>query len=111
MLPKLDRGNMKVIRPRVKRLAIEPTYQNRDAMDSDMKDYVLNPEVPDYTNPVSVYRATRPFEEIKPGELIHHINGNHDDNRPKNLKKVTYKQHGEAHAKMRRDKKKPKEGA
>ena len=107
MLPKLDKENIVKMPPRVHISSIE----NRKTMEKDMEEYVLNPEVPDYRDPHAIYRTTRPFEEIKPGELIHHINGNHDDNRPKNLKKVTYKQHGESHAKMRRDKKKPKEGA
>ena len=108
MLPKLDKENIVKMPPRIYTSSIE----SRETMEKDIKDYVLNPDVPDFTNPRAVYRATRPFEELKPYvEWVHHINGNHDDNRPKNLKKVTPKQHGEAHAKMRRDRKKPKGGA
>ena len=34
---------------------------------------------------------------LKRGELVHHINGNRQDNRPENLKVMTYKEHLKIH--------------
>lgn len=41
-------------------------------------------------------------EIIKPGFEIHHINGNHQDNKIKNLKLITSKEHKLIHSKIRR---------
>lgn len=42
-----------------------------------------------------------PDQPIEYNEIIHHINGNHQDNRIENLEKVKMKQHGQRHKKMR----------
>lgn len=42
-----------------------------------------------------------PDQPIEYNEMIHHINGNHKDNRIENLEKVKPKQHGQAHKKMK----------
>ena len=99
MLPKLDKENIVKLSGKSK-----SDIHDREKMEHDMETYVLNPGVPDFRNHRAVYQATRPFEELRPYvDWVHHINGNHDDNSPKNLKKVSPKQHGEIHAKMRRE--------
>lgn len=40
-------------------------------------------------------------EPIGYNEMIHHINGNHQDNRIENLEKVKMKQHGQKHKKLK----------
>lgn len=79
-----------------------PTSQTGSKMDWDLEWFVLNPEIP--TTPYDhkqVWLDSHPEETIEPGMVIHHINGNHDDNRPENLVKLTPKQHGEAHKDLR----------
>lgn len=40
-------------------------------------------------------------EPIEFNEMIHHINGNHHDNRIENLEKVKMKQHGQRHKELK----------
>lgn len=40
-------------------------------------------------------------ETIEYNECIHHINGDHRDNRIENLEKLKMKQHGQAHKRLR----------
>jgi hypothetical protein len=42
-----------------------------------------------------------PEDPIEYNEMIHHINGNHKDNRIENLEKVKMKQHMQRHKQMR----------
>jgi len=44
-----------------------------------------------------IWWKTHPNEPIKYNDEIHHINGNHQDDRPENLIKLTKKQHKLAH--------------
>lgn len=48
-----------------------------------------------------IWWLNRPNDPIEYNEMIHHINGNHKDNRIENLEKVKMKQHGLRHKKMR----------
>jgi hypothetical protein len=48
-----------------------------------------------------VWWLNHPNEPIEYNEMIHHINGNHKDNRIENLEKIKMKQHGLRHKAMR----------
>jgi len=81
------------------------TRQTRETMMGDMKNYVLNRDIPDTPNSHRmVYNSAHPEEPLRPiVDHVHHINGNHNDNRPENLEKVTEKTHAGKHAEMRRN--------
>lgn len=75
--------------------------QTKKKMEDEIKDFVLNPEIPDPNEQhKKIWLQTHPGERINPGEIIHHINGNHGDNRPENLLKVTEKEHGKCHSEL-----------
>jgi hypothetical protein len=81
------------------------TTQTKEKMESELNNFVLNPDVP--STPAhshrNIWQAAHPDEQIAADEMIHHINGNHDDNRPENLEKVTAKGHGEAHSQLNKE--------
>jgi hypothetical protein len=78
-----------------------PTSQSKSKMEKELNNFVLNPEVPDTNNDHrSLYLQYHPEEVLTQDDCIHHINGNHDDNRKENLVKLTQKEHRIAHAKM-----------
>jgi len=70
-------------------------------METEIKDVVCNSKILAYggvtDSHVQIYLANHPGETLAPGELIHHINGNHNDNRIDNLIKISPKQHGALH--------------
>lgn len=72
--------------------------------------YVYHPECPfaNSTGKVPEHRYVwwlhHKDETIEYNELIHHINGDHQDNRPENLVKLKMKQHGIAHKRMKEEK-------
>lgn len=81
-----------------------PTKEkNKDVM-------VIHPECPfsDKKGRVPEHRYVwwlhHPGETIEYNEMIHHINGDHQDNRPENLEKLKMKQHGIAHRKLKMQK-------
>jgi len=77
------------------------TTQTRERMETDIKNFVLNPDVPDTkNNHREIYSSNHPKESLTPADIIHHINGNHDDNRPENLQKVTPHEHASLHSKL-----------
>jgi len=77
------------------------TLQTKEKMERDMKDFVLNPEIPDTNNNHrNIYQRAHPDEVLTQDDLIHHINGNHDDNRVENLQKVTPKEHAALHQEL-----------
>ena len=80
------------------------TTQTRDRMEADIKNFVLNPDVPDTTTGHrEIYKQAHPEESLTPDDLIHHINGNHGDNRSENLQKVSAKEHASAHAQLTKE--------
>ena len=80
------------------------TTQTRERMEADIKNFVLNPDVPDTIgNHREIYQKSHPEEKLTQDDLIHHVNGNHDDNRVENLQKVSAQEHAEAHAQMNKE--------
>lgn len=78
-----------------------PTSQTFDKMNNDLMNFVLNPNVPSTNNNHrKIYLTYHPEEHLNRDDIIHHINGNHDDNSKENLMKVTAKQHARLHADM-----------
>ena len=73
--------------------------------------YVFHPEsncpyiISKWSGKVAEHRyiwwLNHPDQPIAYNEMIHHINGNHKDNRIENLEKVKMKQHGQRHKKLR----------
>jgi hypothetical protein len=81
----------------------DPYIQTKSKMDIEMASFVLNPEMTDTPrNHRIVWLQAHPGETLTQDDVIHHINGNHDDNRPENLIKLTAKEHRQAHSKMDR---------
>jgi hypothetical protein len=77
------------------------TTQTRDRMEADIKNFVLNPDVPDITTGHrDIYKQAHPEEPLTPNDLIHHINRNHADKRLENLQKVTAQEHAILHSKL-----------
>jgi hypothetical protein len=82
------------------------TTQTKERMEAEIKNFVLNPEVPDTIGGSihrEIWQKAHPEYILTQDDIIHHINGNHDDNRIENLQKVTAKEHAVLHAKMTRD--------
>ena len=81
----------------------QSTVQTAGVMQNELKDYVLNPDIPvTPNNHREIWREHHPNEAFSSNDIIHHINGNHYDNRPDNLVKVTPTQHRNIHKKTLR---------
>lgn len=80
------------------------TTQTKERMEHDIRNFVLNPDVPSITSGHhrEIWEANNKGETLGQDDLIHHINGNHDDNRPENLMKVSAAEHAKLHAAMNR---------
>lgn len=79
------------------------TTQTKERMEKDLKNFVLNPLIPDIagnTTHRKIWQEAHPDEKLTQDDIIHHINGNHDDNRIENLMKVTIKEHWKLHAEL-----------
>lgn len=75
--------------------------QTKNKMEKELNEFVLNPKIPDPKEEQrKIWLEHHPGETIGADELIHHINGNHGDNRPENLMKVNSKGHGEKHSEI-----------
>lgn len=80
----------------------------RESMYRDLHNFVLNPDIPDDVKGSlvieghrQIWAATHPDDPIKKGEVIHHINGDHNDNNPENLIKIQQNDHGEHHKELK----------
>lgn len=81
------------------------TEAPRESMYRDLKNFVLNPAIPEIATLVhdghrAVWNAIHPDDPIIQGEVIHHINGDHDDNTPSNLLKINQSDHGKYHKQL-----------
>lgn len=84
-----------------------PSIETKETLQTELESIVTNPNIPGLGNVDDahrdVYHYSHPGEKILPEERIHHINGNHNDNRPENLKKVSTEEHGAAHAQLHKE--------
>jgi len=84
-------------------------YDNPANRNKDIR--VHHPECPhcDSKGNISLHRYLywlyHPNDKIKHNEIIHHKNGNHQDNRIENLEKLNRNLHNKRHAKARTSKK------
>jgi len=76
---------------------ITPSLQTKEKMEKEMREYVMNPKVPDDINHRKIWQNAHPNEPLTSEDIIHHINGNHDDNRIENLQKTNTKEHASLH--------------
>lgn len=78
-----------------------PTSQTKEKMNDEFQNYVLNQQIPvTPRNHRKVYLDAHPEDILTQNDHIHHINGNHDDNRIENLMKVDSKTHRLLHSFM-----------
>ena len=86
--------------------ALLDSIETRERLRIDLEGNTLNPRVPGTKN--TDFAAREIWEKFHPGEIlktediIHHVNGNHNDDRPENLLKVDSAGHGKAHAELNR---------
>jgi hypothetical protein len=84
-----------------------PSLETRESLSRDITGVVTNPNHPESRTmneeANTVWNVTHPEDPLRVGELIHHINGNHNDNRPENLAKATKSTHPGMHSEMRRE--------
>jgi hypothetical protein len=94
----------RLVRENQKLKKIYFTTQTKERMESDIKNFVMNTNVPETTyNHREIYQNAHPEEKLTQDDLIHHINGNHNDNRVENLKKVSAQEHADAHAQLTKE--------
>jgi hypothetical protein len=85
---------------------LTPGISTRERMIREVQEQLLNPDYPDpYENHREIWLAAHPGETLTQDEMIHHINGDHYDNRQENLKKVSNEEHGKAHAELNKQRK------
>jgi hypothetical protein len=83
----------------------------RNSMERDLKNFVLNPDIPDhFGSPATealrvIWNKLSPVDPVKEGEVIHHLNGDHNDNTPENLYKTSRWHHGKLHKQMNKEEK------
>lgn len=84
-----------------------PSIETRDVLKSEIENVVTNKEIVKVENGIEDYRtvwdAHNPEDKLIQEFGIHHINGNHNDNRIENLAKVSLQQHGNAHAQLHKE--------
>jgi len=73
-------------------------YKHIEGASSSYNNYINN-KMPWVASHIKIWIENHPNEIIYEGEVIHHINGNHHDNRIENLEKMTKKEHDKYHNK------------
>lgn len=82
------------------------TEAPRESMARDLQKFVLNAKISDdlvvnvCETHIGMWNKLHPYDKIKTGEMIHHINGDHNDNHPDNLIKITREEHGRYHKEL-----------
>ena len=86
---------------------LHPSIETKESLKKELESVVTNPNARSLGSPdnehIDIWKNAHPGEQLLSGEHIHHINGNHNDNRIENLEKVTVKEHGEAHTQLRKE--------
>ena len=78
---------------------LNPTTQTKSKMEKELNEYVLNENIQSNKKEDhrKLYQMYHPDVILGVDDIIHHINGNHYDNRKENLQKVTNKMHRKIH--------------
>lgn len=92
----------------VKRLLKKDQTLHKIRMDTHTKERLeldlkttIDPTISDESDPKKIWLAAHPGERLIPLDVIHHINGYHDDNRPENLMRTTMSEHQTIHKETR----------
>lgn len=83
-----------------------PSIETKQSLEIDLKTAIDKnvPGIGPIDNAHSIiWLYYHPEDPILEDELIHHINGNHNDNRIENLKKIKRANHGVEHSDLRKD--------
>jgi hypothetical protein len=84
-----------------------PSLETKENLKTELEQVTTNPNIPNCGGVeeahLEVYFKNHPNEKLLPREHIHHINGNHNDNRIENLVKVSPKEHGKEHAQLHKE--------
>jgi hypothetical protein len=84
----------------------KPSIETHEILQRDLEEFVLNPSIPVgglNDEHRLVWNMNHPDDPILPDEIIHHINENHNDNRPENLTKIKKSEHLALHNKLRKE--------
>jgi len=84
--------------------ALLNSIETRERLQKDLEGNTLNPNIPPGTKivfaPREIWEFLHPEYKLNSDDIIHHVNGNHNDDSPENLMKVTAKEHMEEHKKI-----------
>ena len=85
---------------------LTPGISTRERMIREVQEQLLNPCYPDsYNNHREIWLTAHPGETLTQDDIIHHINGDHNDNRLENLLKTDSTGHGQAHVELNKQRK------
>jgi hypothetical protein len=78
---------------------LNQSFETKESLKSDLENVTLNKSIPDPKITDKYHRKIwddlHPDDPFKKGDVIHHINGNHNDDNPENLQKLTMSEHGQ----------------
>jgi hypothetical protein len=82
-----------------------PAMETRGSLATDLKT-ITDPSVPSIGTNETAYKSIwdhyHPEDKLQPNDVIHHINGNHNDNRIENLQKMSRHDHSLEHSKIKK---------